>query len=381
VGVEQADQVLDLDTLTIGFGRRFATYKRATLLLRDPERLARLLNDPQRPVQVLFAGKAHPRDEPGKALIQQIVRLAQEERFRRRIVFLEDYDMAVARELVQGCDVWLNTPRRPEEASGTSGMKAAANGVLNVSTLDGWWDEAWRDLNQPATPIGWAIGRGESYGSDDEQDQVEAEALYDLLERDVVPTFYERGTDGLPQAWIARMKASISSLVPVFNAQRMVREYTQRCYLPAAEQVRRLAADDMLPAKALADWRQRIDDAWSHVAIRRVETRSDSELRVGQALDVQAWVELGSLSPEDVAVELYLGRVDARGELSQARPLPMHLVATEDGCSVFEIAAPPGDGSGLHGYTVRVLPHHPDLASAFQPGLISWAPTNAARPT
>jgi starch phosphorylase len=376
--VEQADQVLDLDTLTIGFGRRFATYKRATLLLRDPERLARLLNDPRRPVQVLFAGKAHPRDEPGKALIQSIVRLAQDERFRRRIAFLEDYDMAVARALVQGCDVWLNTPRRPLEASGTSGMKAAANGVLNVSTLDGWWDEAWRDLNQPATPIGWAIGRGESYSTEDEQDQVEAEALYDLLERDVVPTFYERGADGLPHAWIARMKASITSLVPAFNAQRMVREYAERCYLPAAEQVRRLTAGDMVAARALADWRQRIEEAWSRIAIRRVETRSGSELRVGDALDVRAWVELGSLSADDIGVELYLGRIDARGEFSQARPLPMRLVGTDDGCALFEAVAAPGDGSGLHGYTVRVLPRHPDLASPFQSGLISWAPPNAA---
>jgi glycogen phosphorylase len=372
--MEQADQVLDLDALTIGFARRFATYKRATLVLSDPDRLARLLNDPKRPVQILFAGKAHPRDEPGKVLIQQIVRLAQDERFRRRLVFLEDYDMAMARALVQGCDVWLNTPRRPLEASGTSGMKAAANGVLNVSTLDGWWDEAWSDLNQLAAGIGWAIGRGESYASADEQDQVEAEALYDLLERDVVPTFYARAADGLPQQWIERMKGCISSLVPMFNGQRMVREYAERCYLPAAAQVRRLAADDMAAARALAAWRERIEQAWPQLAVQAVAAGSDGELRVGDTVDVRAWVQLGGLSPEDVAVELYLGRVDARGALSQPVPLPMRLVQSNDnGCSRFETAASPGYASGLHGYTVRVLPNHPDLTSPFQPGLVTWA--------
>jgi starch phosphorylase len=370
--LEQADQLFDLDALTIGFGRRFATYKRATLLLHDPDRLAKLLNDPERPVQVVFAGKAHPRDEPGKALIQEIVRLAGEPRFRRRIVFLEDYDMAVARAMVQGCDVWLNTPLRPLEASGTSGMKAAANGVLNMSTLDGWWDEAWSDLNTSDASIGWPIGHGETYSDEEQQDQVEADALFDLLERDVVPTFYTRGADGMPHDWIARMKASISNLVPVFNAQRMVRDYAATCYMPAAEQMRRLVADQHAAATALADWRERIEHAWPQLRIRSVESRSPGELRVGEPVTVRAAVELGSLSPDDVSVELYFGRVDTRGLLDHAAAASMHVAATEDGACMFEVAAP-ATSSGMYGYTVRLLPKNAELATAFQPGLITWA--------
>ncbi|MDP9374429.1 MAG: alpha-glucan family phosphorylase [Chloroflexota bacterium] len=223
---------LDPAALTIGFARRFATYKRATLLLRDPARLARLLNDPARPVQVIFAGKAHPRDEGGKALIRQIVELSRQEAFGGRLVFLEGYDMAVARALVQGADVWLNNPQRPYEASGTSGMKAAANGALNVSTLDGWWVEAWEeDADDDAGAIGWAIGRGEQFEDPEQGARVEAEALYELLEREVAPAFYERGAGGVPPRWIARMRASIERIPPVFNTDRMVREYTERFYL------------------------------------------------------------------------------------------------------------------------------------------------------
>lgn len=244
--IEAADEVLDPAALTIGFARRFATYKRATLVLRDPERLAHILNDPQRPVQIIFAGKAHPRDDAGKELIRQIVTMSRQEAFHRRLVFLEDYDMAVARYLVQGSDVWLNTPRRPREASGTSGMKAAANGALNLSTLDGWWDEAY----QP--DVGWAIGRGEVYEDHEEQDKVEAEALYDLLERDVVPVFYDRGADRLPGRWIAHMQASIGSLCHFFNAHRMIRDYAERFYLPTAARYRRLAYDGMAGIEAFA---------------------------------------------------------------------------------------------------------------------------------
>ena len=250
--IEAADEVLNPEALTIGFARRFATYKRATLLLRDPDRLLRILDDPQRPVQIIFAGKAHPRDNEGKELIKQIVGLARQEAFRRHLVFLEDYDITVARYLLQGADVWLNTPRRPLEASGTSGMKAMANGALNLSVLDGWWDEAW-DMSDPrSTPLGWAIGGREDYSDQAYQDQVEAEALYDLLEHDVIPTFYERGANNLPRRWISRMKASIGILSPFFNTHRMVQEYAERFYLPAATRYRQLTADGISGAKALA---------------------------------------------------------------------------------------------------------------------------------
>lgn len=223
----------DPQALTIGFARRFATYKRAALLMRDPDRLARLLNDPQRPVQIIFAGKAHPRDDGGKSLIQRIAEMARDEPFRHRIVFLEGYDIGVARQLVQGVDLWLNTPQRPYEASGTSGMKAAANGALNCSILDGWWVEAYEEARRRGGAIGWAIGGGETFDNAEHQAHVDAQALYDVLEREVVPAFYERGLDGVPSGWVARMKRSIAQLAPYFNTDRMVQEYTERFYLQA----------------------------------------------------------------------------------------------------------------------------------------------------
>ncbi|MBA2364049.1 MAG: alpha-glucan family phosphorylase [Chloroflexia bacterium] len=224
--------VLNPDALTIGFARRFATYKRATLLLRDPDRLARILTSPVRPTQVVFAGKAHPRDEGGKELIRRVVELSRQEPFRGRLVFLEDYNIGVARTLVQGVDVWLNNPQRPFEASGTSGMKAAANGVLNVSTLDGWWDEAWAATRDDAAPPGWAIGDGSTY---DDQEKVEADALYNLLEREVIPLYYDRDGDGLPRRWIERMKSAMYTISPVYNTDRMLCEYAERYYLPAID--------------------------------------------------------------------------------------------------------------------------------------------------
>jgi starch phosphorylase len=373
--VDLADAVLDPEALTIGFGRRFATYKRATLLLRDPERLARILGNPNRPVQVIFAGKAHPRDDAGKELIRQIVAHARREPFRRRLVFLEDYDMAVARCLVQGADVWLNTPLRPREASGTSGMKAAANGALNLSTLDGWWDEVWRGPgdSEPGR-IGWSIGRGETYADGNYQDQVEAEALYALLEQDVVPLFYDRGIDGLPRRWIGHVKASIGFLCHYFNTHRMVREYTERFYLPAADHYKQLSAAGMAGTTALAAWKARVQAGWTQVRVEGVFMAHPAELRVGGTVHARARVRLGLLTPDDVTVELYLGRMAADGEIVQAEATAMRLHGREEeGIYVFEADAVPCRKSGLHGYTVRVLPSHPDLVTPFLPGLIVWA--------
>lgn len=376
--IEAADEALDPKTLTIGFARRFAAYKRATLLLRDTGRLARLLNDPMRPVQIIFSGKAHPRDDPGKELIRQIVGLSRQEAFRRRLIFLEDYDMVVARYLVQGADVWLNTPRRPLEASGTSGMKAAVNGVLNLSTLDGWWDEAWHRSDWKSEPIGWAIGRGETYDNAEQQDQVEAEALYDLLEQDVVPTFYDRGADGLPRRWIARMKASIKTLCPFFNTHRMVQEYVQRFYLPAATRYQRLADNGLARARALAVWKGRVQAAWPQVRVEGVDGESVAEVHVGGQFRVRARVRLGALTPDDVTVQLYLGRVNPDGEIVEASATEMRAVGSDDDtCYLFEASAVVCCKSGLHGYTVRVLPRHPDLITPFLPGLIVWASPDA----
>jgi starch phosphorylase len=372
--VEAAEEVLDPDALTIGFARRFATYKRATLLLRDPERLARLLNDPARPMQVIFTGKAHPKDAPGKQLIQQIAMLAQRPEFRRRIVFLEDYDMAVSRYLVQGCDVWLNTPLRPKEASGTSGMKAAANGVLNVSTLDGWWDHAWREFDGGSGLTGWAIGRGETYDDAAYQDEVEAQALYEVLERDVIPTFYERGRDRLPRRWIARMKASIGRLCHYFNSHRMVREYMEAFYLIGHNRFLRLAEDGAARARLLAAWLDRIQRNWAAVRVESVTAESPGTVSVGKRFRAEARVHLGELTPEDVTVELCLGPLDSAGEITHPVATQMEAAGRDEQGRILYVAeSVTCHRSGLHGFTVRVLPFHPDLSVAFLPGLITWA--------
>jgi starch phosphorylase len=367
--IEAADEVLDPKALTIGFARRFAAYKRATLLLRDPQRLAKILDAPERPVQIIYAGKAHPQDNAGKELIAQIAKLAQQgPPFRRRLVFLEDYDMTIARYLVQGSDVWLNTPRRPREASGTSGMKAAANGVLNLSVLDGWWDEAY----EPG--VGWAIGRGEAYDDPEYQDQVESEALYNLLERDVVPTFYDQGADGLPRRWIELVKSSIGTLCHFFNTHRMVQQYTERFYLPAATRAQQLAAEGMQRARALAAWKARVERNWAQVRIQAVHAAWDREVQVGDKLGIQVSVQLGELAPEDVTIEVYMGRVDVNGEIVDAEATALTSSGKdEEGNHLFEAKAIPCEKSGLHGYTVRVLPHHPDLVTPLLPGLIVWA--------
>ncbi len=375
--IEGAEDVLDSEALTIGFARRFATYKRATLLLRDPERLKRILCDPHRPVQIIYAGKAHPRDNGGKELIQRIVSLARDPAFRRHIVFLEDQDMGVSRYLVQGCDVWLNTPLRPLEASGTSGMKAAANGSLNVSTLDGWWDEAWRTPRPASEPIGWAIGNGESYSDPAQQDQVEAEALYDLLERDVVPAFYERAADHLPRRWVARMKSSLKNLCHTYNTHRMVRDYTERFYLPAFERFAAMEAGSASAARGLAAWLGVVRREWPRVSVEILEESTPCgklDRKVGDLITVRARVSLGDLSPQDLAVELVLGALDASGELSQPAVFPMHPAGSSTPRQhIFEAISVPCCRSGLQGYTLRVLPHHPDLAARFVPGLICWA--------
>jgi glycogen phosphorylase len=370
---EGAEDVLDAETLTIGFARRFATYKRATLLLRDKDRLANILNDPKRPVQVIFAGKAHPRDDAGKELIRQIASLMREPQFRRRVVFLEDYDLSIARYLVQGVDVWLNTPLRPNEASGTSGMKAIANGVLNLSTLDGWWDEVFRSRDENCPLIGWAIGQGESYADQEYQDQIEAEALYNILERDVVPTFYDRRADGLPNKWISLMKASIGDLCQFYNTNRMVREYTERFYLTAYANHHGLLDNSAARAKSLAAAIARIRNEWPHIRVEVLDTGIPAEIQVGEKIHFQARVQTGDLASEDLKVELYTGRLNADGEIIEPVIVEMTPAKQEKDGYLYETTAIPCRGSGRHGYTVRVLPHHPDLQSRFVPGLITWA--------
>jgi glycogen phosphorylase len=370
--IDAAAEVLNPDALTIGFARRFATYKRAALILRDRERLQRLLTDPARPVQLIFAGKAHPQDDAGKELIRQITEFSRDRNLGRHVVFLEDYDMGVARMMVQGVDVWLNTPMRPNEASGTSGMKAAANGVLNLSVPDGWWDEVWKDPRN-SRQMGWAIGNGESYADSVYQDQVEANALYDLLERDVIPTFYDRGADRIPRAWVERMKATAISLCHFVNTHRMVRDYVEGYYLPAHRRFRTLDEDGGERARALTAAIARIRDQWRDVAVIDVQDGPNGAVPVNQPMTVRARVRLGRLRPGDVVVELYVGRVDMAGELLDSTTVTMATDGVvEQDAYVYTVDTIIGR-SGLHGFTVRVRVAHPDLPAPFVPGLLRWA--------
>jgi starch phosphorylase len=367
--LEEADEVLDPQALTIGFGRRFTTYKRATLLLRNPERLARLLNQPGRPVQIIYAGKAHPADEPAKRLIRDIVHLSRRPEFRHRLVFLEDYDIGIARYMVQGADLWLNTPRRTLEASGTSGMKAAANGSLNVSILDGWWAEAY----QPE--VGWAISRSERFESHEQEDEAEAEALYNLLEREVVPLFYDRSRDGLPRRWIARMKAAIQALCPIYNSDRMVTEYVERFYLPAAEHVWDLSLDGMARAKQLAAWVERVRAEWPRLGFEEVRVEAPSEVTVGTTMPMVARVRLGGLTPDDVWVEAFYGVLDGQGQIDPRTAGTAILESQgEVAPGVYEfVGAIPGRASGSSGYTVRLLPRNTELVTPYELQLVCWA--------
>ncbi len=365
--LEAAREVLDPDALTIGFARRFATYKRATLLFRDPERLRKLLCNPDRPVQIIIAGKAHPHDDQGKALIKEIVHFARDEELGRHIVFLENYRMSVARSLVQGADVWLNTPKRPMEASGTSGMKVLPNGGLNLSILDGWWVEGY----SPET--GWAIGHGEDYEDKDYQDKVESSSLYDLLEQEVIPLFYDRGADGLPRGWITKMKASMSRLCPLFNTNRMVMEYCNRYYLPAHQLCEKLCQDDMQPARELAHWRSRIREHWGEIRIVSTNTNGTSSVGVGESVNVQAQIGLGTLKPEDVTVQIFSGVLNSERMIEKGNVLAMQMVKdTGKGAYLYEGTLPCSQ-SGLHGLSIRVIPSHPDVPNPLRLGLITWA--------
>lgn len=367
--IAQAEELLDPDALTIGFARRFATYKRATLLFRDPERLKRILNDPDRPVQIIFAGKAHPHDGPGKELIRQIANTARQPEFRHHIVFLEDYDMQMARYLIQGVDIWLNTPRRPKEASGTSGMKIIYNGGLNCSILDGWWAEGYHPT------VGWAIGKGEEYPEDqaDLQDRLESEALYNVLEKDIIPTFYDRGRDGVPRSWMMKVKAAYRQLAPFFNTHRMVQEYTTKMYIPDYLRSLKLQTPDLKAGLAYAEWSNKLAHAWRNIEIKSVEI-PQTHVKVGTEVEVRALIRLGELTPDDVQVQVYYGPLSTRGEIQgKGEYVTMKpSKANGDGTYLFS-ARVSYNTSGERGLSVRVLPHHEYLPTPFLPGIIHWA--------
>ena len=362
--LDRAQEVLDPEVLTIGFGRRMATYKRATLLLRDPGRLKSLLTGRDRPIQVIFAGKAHPRDGAGKDLIRHIVHLCKDPEVRQRILFIENYDINLARYIVQGVDVWLNNPRRPLEASGTSGMKVSANGGLNCSILDGWWDEAY-------TPdVGWAIGRREEYTDPNTQDDVESKALYTILEQEIVPLFYDRGADGIPHGWVQKMKQAMAAICPRFNSNRMLSEYADRFYVPGMRRSRELAEAGYGRSKALAAWLQRVQEAWAQAKFVKITDDGKEVSQFGDQIKVQAFVDLGPLSPDDVGAELQLGNVDAEGEISAPVSARMEYVGRDASGACIFMGTIKCTGTGRWGYTVRLLPYHIDLLFPFDTGCI-----------
>ncbi len=356
--VDSAKHLFDPNVLTLGFARRFATYKRPNLLLHDPERLLRLLSNPERPVQLILAGKAHPADQAGQDLIRQWTRFIQRPEARPHVVFVSDYDMLLTERLVQGVDVWVNTPRRPWEASGTSGMKVLVNGGINLSELDGWWAEAY-------TPeVGWALGDGKEHGDDPAWDAAEAEALYDLLEREVVPEFYTRDESGIPTAWVQRMRESMARLAPRFSANRTVREYTEQHYLPAAAGYRERAADKGAAGRNIVNWEHTLKEKWGTLRFGEVKVQTNAAQHI-----FEAEVYLNDLDPNVVRVELYADGINGSSPIRQEM-IRVQPPAGEPRGGIYRASVsatrPATD------YTARVIPHCAGVAVPLEVDPILW---------
>jgi len=367
--IQRAEQILDPQILTIGFARRFSTYKRGGLLFSDMERLVKMVSDSDQPMQLLIAGKAHPLDNPGKEIIKEIIGHTTKDNLRNRVIFLEDYDINVARYLVQGADVWLNTPRRPQEASGTSGMKAAMNGVINLSILDGWWVEGFSD------DTGFKIGNGEEYESVELQDHLEAEMLYNALEREVLPLFYDRNEIGIPLRWIAKMKASIRMAGQQFSTGRMMIDYVHNTYLPAMDAAVRMQADDYQLTRDVTAWMDRMNRSWSQLAITGVDVPDvGGTLYVGQKFPITINVRLGEISPDDVQVQIVSGHLDSQEKIISGKPLA--AVLNSDGNGQDGVYAFSGEvvcrESGRFGITARIIPQNEHMPHTIKPKLISW---------
>ncbi|MBI5197107.1 MAG: alpha-glucan family phosphorylase, partial [Nitrospirae bacterium] len=364
--IRDIDRILDPDALTIGFGRRFATYKRATLIFSDPDRLSRILNQEKRPVQIIFAGKAHPADKPGQDLIRRIHQLAHQEPFKGKVVLLEGYDMSLSRYLIAGVDIWLNNPRRPHEASGTSGMKAALNGGLNVSILDGWWCEGYEAGN------GWVIGDAWEHNDPVVQDRDDADSLYELLENEVVPLYYGKDGRGYSEEWVKMSKESIRTIGPFFNTDRMVQEYTQKFYLTGAQSLRSANENQGARAKELSRWKRSVREAWPFVTLR-LSTAAVAEVELGKEISIDAEAGLGTLSPEHVSVELYIQNQALHAVGAEVQHLPMKMEKEiEKGVYLFRARFHLSD-SGCYGCKVRITPTHPYLRYEHEMGLILWA--------
>jgi starch phosphorylase len=366
--LKQADEVLDPQIFTVGFARRFSTYKRAGLLFKDIERLKKIIWNAEKPIQIILAGKAHPLDNPGKEIIKEILSIASGEDFRRRVVFLEDYDINVARYLVQGVDVWLNNPRRPQEASGTSGMKAALNGAINVSILDGWWCEGYT----PET--GFKIGNGEEYDNREIQDKLDGQSLYDTLEREVIPMFYRRNSAGLPVEWVTMMKNTMLMACRDFSAFRMVKDYTEKFYIPAINAYNKFCTEDFAAAKTLASWQKELSRRWDNIDFEEVETPAlEASPRVGDIIPVKLKVRLGEIEPEDVDVEVIAGNLNSLEQMNNYDPVKAIL---EDGTGAGGVFVYKTEvmcrESGRFGIAARVLPRNENLIHNRIPRLVKW---------
>lgn len=366
--INHAEQILTPEALTIGFARRFATYKRGTLLFRDIERLKKIISNPHRPVQIIFAGKAHPHDNGGKELIKNIAEICRRQEFRDHIVFLEDYDINVARYMVQGVDVWLNNPRRPLEASGTSGMKVPPNGGLNFSILDGWWDEAYDGQN------GWAIGNREEYTDLEYQDEVESNALYNVLENEIIPLYYERGRDDIPRQWVTAMKWSMQTVCPQFSTNRMVADYFNKFYTNASRRYINMTSDDFKKSKELKSWKDNIYSKWSKVSFENTMSEMPSRnLQVGSKFEVKTIVNLGNIAPDSVRVELYHGKLSMKDEITEPTIVEMkHSSDLGNGRHSF-IGSLECVNTGQSGYAIRMYPYHKDLGYKFDMKMIIWS--------
>jgi len=366
--VNELDSQIDTQALTIGFARRFATYKRANLIFRDLARIEKILNNKSMPVQIIFAGKAHPADHPAHQVIKNIHDIARREGFKGKIFLVENYNMTVARHLVQGVDIWMNNPRRPLEASGTSGQKACINGVLNFSILDGWWCEGYNGMN------GWIIGDDTPFDNEQHQDDSDSKSLYEALEREIVPLFFNR-ENGIPVGWVNRMKESIKSLAPVYSTHRMVKDYTEKMYVPAMIRIAKIRESQYEYIHTLSDWKQHVERGWHQVSImanQDIHGLVDHSMLSGQELNLNVTVQLSSLKPEDVRVEVYYGHL-AQDSIIDGQAVEMKVVRQTDASTYsYEATICLLDG-GEYGYSFRVLPQHPNLMNKFDLPLIKWA--------
>ena len=363
------DRQPDENILTIGFARRFATYKRANLIFRDMSRIERLLNNVKMPVQIIFAGKAHPADRPAHEIIKHIHDISRMAQFKGKVFLIENYNMTLARNLVQGVDVWLNNPRRPLEASGTSGQKAAINGVLNFSVLDGWWCEGYNGKN------GWVIGDDTLYDSESQQDDADSESLYDILENEIIPLYYQRNEHGIPVKWVKMMKESIKSLTPVFNTHRMVQEYTRGFYIPCIDRVKQIKDSDYNFVKVLSSWKEKIRSSWPQVRIltyKEGNGHKDKNVKSDEPVTFYAVVQLGNLTPDDVLVELYYGPVDG-SKISQGESVEMTVAGQHDSSAFLYSATVSITDGGEYGYSFRITPRHAGLFNKYEMPFMKWA--------